>query len=94
MDVLLTIAYLTSGVLFILSLRGLSSQETAQQGNRLGIAGMTLALVATIFHPGVTLYGVLVVTIAVGAAVGWYLARRVAMTAMPELVALLHSPLL
>ena len=91
MDVLLTIAYLTSAILFILSLRGLSSQETARNGNKFGIAGMILALVATAFHKDVSLYGLAAITVGGGALIGWALARRVAMTAMPELVALLHS---
>ena len=88
---LLTIAYLVSGVLFIMSLRGLSSQETAQQGNRNGIAGMLIALVATAMVGYINAYAVLIIMLLIGAAIGIQLARKVAMTAMPELVALLHS---
>jgi len=87
-----TLAYLIAAVLFILSLRGLSSQESARQGNVFGVLGMVVALVAT-----ATLlndrwaFGVLAVVVILAAVVGATMARRVAMTAMPELVALLHS---
>ncbi|MEO8840588.1 MAG: NAD(P)(+) transhydrogenase (Re/Si-specific) subunit beta [Kofleriaceae bacterium] len=86
-----TLAYLVSGVLFILALRGLSSQETARRGNVYGAIGMGIAIVATFtyphgnFHPA--LYGAIGVAILIGAT----LATRVGMTQMPELVALLHS---
>ena len=90
-DVLLTLAYLTAGILFILSLRGLSSQETARAGNRYGIAGMLLALIATTTSNVIDLYEVLAVTVLVGGIIGVQMARTVAMTAMPQLVALLHS---
>ena len=89
--VLLSIAYLTSAVLFILSLRGLSSQETARRGNGYGIAGMVVALVATAFVSAIDVYSTLILAVLVGAAIGYQMARKVAMTAMPELVALLHS---
>jgi NAD(P) transhydrogenase subunit beta len=89
-DNLVTLAYLVAGVLFILSLRGLGTQETARRGNVLGILGMSLALVATaVGH--VTEFPLLVGVIVVGFAVGAALAARVQMTAMPELVAVLHS---
>ncbi len=88
---LLIVAYLVSSVLFILSLRGLSSQETARQGNVYGIIGMAIAVVATLTVPGIDLYAILVPALGIGAVVGWLMAARVAMTAMPELVALLHS---
>jgi NAD(P) transhydrogenase subunit beta len=89
-DNLVTLAYLVAGVLFILSLRGLGTQETARRGNVLGILGMSLALVATaVGH--VTEFPLLVGVIIVGFAVGAALAARVQMTAMPELVAVLHS---
>ncbi len=88
---LLIVAYLVSSVLFILSLRGLSSQETARKGNVYGIIGMAIAVGATLTVPGVDLYAVLVPALAIGAVIGWLMAARVAMTAMPELVALLHS---
>ncbi|MFO0570328.1 MAG: Re/Si-specific NAD(P)(+) transhydrogenase subunit beta [Polyangiaceae bacterium] len=86
-----TIAYLVAGVLFILSLGGLSKQESARRGNVFGIVGMSIALVATAASPSVTGYGVLAGAIGVGAIIGAVLAARVAMTNMPQLVAILHS---
>lgn len=88
---LLQFAYLVASVFFILSLKGLSSQETARQGNLYGIFGMAVAIVATLFNSHVTQYDTLFVTIAIGSLIGYILAKRVEMTAMPELVALLHS---
>ena len=87
---LTTIAYLVAGVLFILSLGGLSTQKTARRGNLFGIAGMLLALgVTTVGH--VSSFGALGVAVAVGGVFGALLAARVEMTSMPELVAVLHS---
>src|SRR5882724_7900303 len=87
---LTTIAYLVAGVLFILSLAGLSAQKTARRGNAFGIAGMLLALgVTALGH--VTGFGALAVALGVGGLIGAVLAVRVAMTSMPELVAALHS---
>ncbi|MEZ4323272.1 MAG: NAD(P)(+) transhydrogenase (Re/Si-specific) subunit beta [Myxococcota bacterium] len=88
---LLTVAYLVAAALFILSLAGLSNQETARRGNYFGIFGMGVALLVTLFHPDVAEYGVLFGATLIGAGIGALLASRVAMTAMPELVALLHS---
>lgn len=88
---LLIVAYLVSSVLFILSLRGLSSQETARRGNVYGIIGMAIAVGATLTMSSITLYSVLVPALVIGAGIGYVMAARVAMTAMPELVALLHS---
>jgi len=88
---LLTTAYIASSVLFILALGGLSNQETARRGNVYGIVGMAIALLATILGAHVTSYGVLAVCMAVGAVIGIIVAARVQMTAMPELVAILHS---
>ena len=87
----LVIAYLIAGVLFIRSLGGLSRQETAQRGNLFGLVGMALAMVATMFHPRVDTFIVIAGCLAVGAAIGAFVAKRVAMTQMPELVAILHS---
>jgi NAD(P) transhydrogenase subunit beta len=88
-------AYIVAGLLFILSLAGLSRHETAKAGNAYGIAGMAIALAATvglatrsISGLGVTLLGVAMV---VGAVIGLWRARRVEMTGMPELIAILHS---
>ncbi len=88
---LITIAYLTSAVLFILSLRGLSSQETARSGNTYGMLGMAIAIFATVTAGGIDRYAFIGVALVVGALIGRNMAAKVAMTAMPELVALLHS---
>jgi len=88
---LLTVAYLLASVLFILSLRGLSSQETARRGNVYGILGMLIAVGATLTSSVVQAYVPVATVIGVGAVVGALMASRVAMTAMPEMVALLHS---
>jgi NAD(P) transhydrogenase subunit beta len=88
---LLTVAYLVAAILFILSLRGLSSQETARRGNLYGIVGMGVAVGATMTTPLLGAEGYLVGALVAGGAVGFVLAARVAMTQMPELVALLHS---
>jgi len=87
---LTTIAYLVAGVLFILSLAGLSTQKTARRGNAFGIAGMLLALGITA-GGHVQSYGALAVAVALGGVIGAVLAMRVEMTSMPELVAALHS---
>jgi H+-translocating NAD(P) transhydrogenase subunit beta len=88
---LVTLAYLAAGLMFIFSLAGLSAQETARRGNVLGILGMALAVVSTAAGPQVTDYRVLILALAVGGSIGALLAARVAMTAMPQLVAILHS---
>lgn len=87
----LTIAYLVAGVLFIRSLGGLSKQETAQRGNFWGMLGMAIAVVATALQPSVSSYATATGALVVGGLIGAVVARRVAMTAMPELVAILHS---
>ncbi len=94
----LIIAYLASGVLFIRALAGLSKQETARRGNVYGMVGMALAILITAvgwLHNGVAEHelglAMLVVAIVVGGSIGAALARRVEMTGMPELVAVLHS---
>ena len=84
-------AYAVAAVLFILSLGGLSKQETAQRGVVCGIAGMAIALVATFVHPAVGSWTLLAPVLIVGATIGTVMARRVVMTAMPQLVAMLHS---
>lgn len=88
---LLTVAYLVAAILFILSLRGLSSQESASTGNTLGMLGMAIAVGATLSNSSLTAYEITIGAIVLGAVIGLFLAARVAMTAMPELVALLHS---
>lgn len=84
-------AYILSSILFILSLGGLSNQETAARGNRYGIVGMAIAIVATVLGDGVTAYALIILPMLVGGAIGGSLVAKVEMTAMPELVALLHS---
>jgi NAD(P) transhydrogenase subunit beta len=90
---LATVAYVAATILFILSLGGLSNPESSRRGNLLGILGMAIAVLATIFGPQVTPSGFawIVGAMAVGATVGLYAARVVRMTQMPELVALMHS---
>ena len=90
---LATASYIAATILFILSLGGLSNPETSRRGNLLGILGMAIAVLATIFGPQVTPSGFawIIGAMAVGATVGLYAARVVRMTQMPELVALMHS---
>ena len=84
-------AYITSAVLFILSLGGLSDQESAKRGVWFGIVGMAIAVLATIFGPGVSIGPVLLIMLVVGSVIGVLVATRVEMTGMPQLVAALHS---
>jgi len=88
---LVTAAYIGATILFILALSGLSHPETARRGNLYGIAGMGIALLATIFGVVTDNYALLIGGLVIGAAIGLMLARRVQMTQMPELVAILHS---
>ncbi len=87
---LVAAAYIIAAVLFILSLAGLSKQETAKAGNWQGIAGMAIALIATIFSPNTESIAFIILLIAVGAGIGMYVASQVEMTQMPQLVAILH----
>jgi NAD(P) transhydrogenase subunit beta len=84
-------AYIIAALLFIFSLSGLSKQATAQMGNWYGVVGMTIALLATIADQRVSNVGVIFVAMAIGAFIGLRLAKKVEMTQMPELVAVLHS---
>jgi NAD(P) transhydrogenase subunit beta len=84
-------AYVAAAILFILSLGGLSGQESAKRAVWYGIAGMALAVGATVFGPGVGNYAVIAAMLVIGSAIGWYVAKKVAMTEMPQLVAALHS---
>jgi len=90
---LATVSYIGATILFILSLGGLSNPETARRGNLYGIIGMTIAVLATVFGPRVTLAGIpwIVGAMVVGASIGLIAAKKVQMTQMPELVALMHS---
>ncbi len=84
-------AYIAAAVLFILSLGGLSDQESAKRAVWYGIAGMALAMLATVLSPGAANLPIVIGTFAVAAAIGWIVAVRVQMTDMPQLVAALHS---
>ncbi|MBP1849070.1 NAD(P)(+) transhydrogenase (Re/Si-specific) subunit beta [Rhizobium halophytocola] len=84
-------AYIAAAVLFILSLGGLSGQESAKRAVWYGIVGMGLAVIATVFGPGVGHWFIILLMIAGGAVLGTYVASRVQMTEMPQLVAALHS---
>src|ERR1043166_9323692 len=88
---LITIAYIAASALFILSLGGLSQQETARRGNLYGIIGMVIALVATAAAMNTGGLPVLLGALIPGMVIGAILASRVQMTSMPELVAMLHS---
>ena len=88
---IVTVSYIAATVLFILALGGLSNQETARRGNWYGIIGMGIALLATLFGVVTKNYALLLTALVVGGAIGVVLARRVQMTQMPELVAILHS---
>ena len=85
------LAYLISGVLFILALRGLSSPATSRTGNRMGMIGMTIAVATTLVTHDVASLPEIVGAIAIGGAIGWVTARKIAMTDMPQLVAAFHS---
>lgn len=85
------LAYLVSAVLFILALKGLTHPASARRGNYLGIAGMALAIVATLLGNEVKSYGFIIAGVSAGAVIGTILAARIQMTAMPQLVAALHS---
>jgi NAD(P) transhydrogenase subunit beta len=90
---LATVSYIGATILFILSLGGLSNQETALRGNLYGMIGMTIAVLATIFGPQVTGAGIpwIIGAMVIGGSIGLYAAKTVQMTQMPELVALMHS---
>jgi NAD(P) transhydrogenase subunit beta len=88
---LMTVAYIAATILFILSLGGLSNPETARRGNLYGIAGMAIAVLATLLGPRVSSYVPILIGMLIGGSIGIYAARRVKMTEMPELVALMHS---
>ena len=85
--------YLIAGVLFIMSLRGLSSPETSRQGNLFGMIGMAIAVVTTLLLTSLTPGSFLLILLAIGigGGIGAVIARRIPMTAMPQLVAAFHS---
>ncbi|MFQ5507698.1 MAG: NAD(P)(+) transhydrogenase (Re/Si-specific) subunit beta [Leptospirillia bacterium] len=86
-----SLAYLVASVMFIMSLKGLSSPESARRGNLIGMLGMAIAVVTTLLAPVVLNYGLILGAILVGGLIGAIVAKRIAMTAMPELVAAMHS---
>ncbi len=90
---LATVAYIGATILFILSLGGLANPETARRGNLFGMIGMAIAVLATVLGPRVTPagYAWIVGALAVGGGIGLFAAKKVQMTQMPELVALMHS---
>jgi NAD(P) transhydrogenase subunit beta len=85
------LAYLAAGVLFILALRGLSSPATSRSGNRFGMAGMLVAIITTLVIQQLASFGEILAAVVIGGLVGLVVARRIAMTAMPQLVAAFHS---
>lgn len=88
---LVQVAYIIAALFFILSLAGLSKQESARKGNYYGIAGMAIALIATIFSPNAEGFVWVIIAMVIGGSIGIHYAKKVEMTQMPELVAILHS---
>ncbi|MFI0489547.1 MAG: Re/Si-specific NAD(P)(+) transhydrogenase subunit beta [Yersinia sp. (in: enterobacteria)] len=88
---LVTATYIVAAILFIFSLAGLSRHETSKQGNTFGITGMAIALIATILGPDSGNVAWIIIAMVIGGAIGLHLAKKVEMTEMPELVAILHS---
>ncbi len=84
-------AYLIAAVCFIMALRGLSHPETARNGNRYGMIGMAIAVVTTLLMPNVLSYELIIVGILIGGTIGTFTARKIEMTALPQLVAAVHS---
>ncbi len=88
---IITVSYIGAAILFILSLGGLSQQETARRGNIYGVTGMVIAIVATIYGLQTGNFAILLPAVIVGALIGVFVASKVEMTQMPQLVAMLHS---
>jgi NAD(P) transhydrogenase subunit beta len=88
---IIAMSYVVATILFIMALGGLSNQETARRGNWYGIIGMAIALIATVMGVVTQHYGLLLGALVIGGTIGLIAARRVQMTQMPELVAILHS---
>jgi NAD(P) transhydrogenase subunit beta len=88
---LTALAYLVASVCFVLALRGLSSPETARRGNALGVTGMTIAIVTTLLSPSVLSFELILLGLVIGGAIGAVVARKIEMTALPQLVAAFHS---
>ncbi len=88
---LTAISYLISAIFFILALKGLSHPESARNGNVMGIIGMIIAILTTAFNPNVLSYEMIILGILIGGSIGTYIALRIEMTALPQLVAAFHS---
>ena len=91
METLSALLYLVASVCFIMALRGLSSPETSRQGNLYGMVGMTIAIVTTLALPVVQSYWLIILGIAIGGGIGYVIANKIVMTALPQLVAAFHS---
>ncbi|WP_284198739.1 NAD(P)(+) transhydrogenase (Re/Si-specific) subunit beta, partial [Azospirillum oryzae] len=91
METLSALLYLAASICFIMALRGLSSPETSRQGNIYGMVGMTIAILTTLASPIVQSYWMIVLGIAIGGAIGYVVAKKIEMTALPQLVAAFHS---
>ncbi len=91
MNSAIPLLYLLSAVCFILALKGLSSPASARQGNLYGMKGMAIAILTTLALPNIKSYGMIFVAVAIGGAIGTVIARKIKMTAMPQLVAAFHS---
>ncbi len=85
------VAYLVASVCFIMALRGLSSPTSARMGNIYAITGMVIAVITTLALPGVVSFGTIIIGVLIGGAIGTVIARRIEMTALPQLVAAFHS---
>jgi len=88
---LVTMAYILASILFILSLSGLSRQDSSRRGNYFGMTGMAIAIIATVLSGQVNAYFFLIIALLIGGSIGARAAAKVEMTQMPELVALMHS---
>ena len=83
---LTAISYLISAIFFILALKGLSHPESTRNGNIMGIIGMIIAIVTTLFNPNVLSYEMIILGILIGGAIGTYIALKIEMTALPQLL--------
>jgi H+-translocating NAD(P) transhydrogenase subunit beta len=90
-DTLVGFAYLIASVCFIMALRGLSSPESARQGNIYGVVGMFIAVLTTLLDPGVVSFSLIILGVLIGGSIGTVVARKIEMTALPQLVAAFHS---
>ena len=88
---LTAISYLISAIFFILALKGLSHPESARNGNVMGIIGMIIAVITTLFNPNVLSYEMIILGILIGGGIGTFIALKIEMTALPQLVAAFHS---